>query len=171
VHRDSTGYRANGGVEMELTRLITGEAYVGYLQQNYDKPLGTEQGLNYGADIKWTPTPLLIVRFSASHLINETVVAYPQGVATASNEERAGVGLDYSVRRNIVLHVDGAYLRDVFTGSGRKDNLALFSLGVTYFVNEYMHADMRYILNSRNSNEPGQDFEDNIFRLGLGFQL
>ena len=171
VHRDSTGYRANGGLEMELTRLITGEAYVGYIQQNYDKPLGQDQGLNFGADIKWIPTPLLTVRFNASHLINETVVAYAPGVATDSNEGRVALGVDYSVRRNIILHVDGAYLRDDFPGSGRKDNLALFGLGATYLMNEYMHWDIRYVLNSRNSNEPGQDFEDNVFRIGVGFQL
>jgi len=74
-------------------------------------------------------------------------------------------------RRNIILHLDSAYLRDRFTGSGRLDNLALFSLGATYLMNEYMHLDMRYVLNSRNSNEPGQNFEDNVFRLDIGFQL
>jgi len=171
VNRDSTGYRANAGLEMELTRLITGEFYVGYLEQDYKAPLGHDGGFNFGADIKWLPTPLLTVRLGASHLVNETVVAYPVGVATDSNEARVSLGVDYSVRRNIVLHGDVAYLRDKFTGSGRLDELALFSVGASYLINSYMHADMRYILNSRNSNEPGQDFEDNVFRLGLGFQL
>jgi hypothetical protein len=171
VNRDSTGYRANAGLSMELTRLITGEFYAGYLEQNYKAPLGRDGGFNFGADIKWIPTPLLTVRLGASHLINETVVAYGPNIATDSNEERLALGVDYSVRRNIVLHVDGAYLRDKFTGAGRLDELALFGFGATYLMNEYIHVDMRYILNSRNSNKAGQDFEDNVFRLGLGLQL
>ena len=107
----------------------------------------------------------------ASHLINETVVAYPVGVATDSNEQRLALGVDYSVRRNIVLHIEGGYLRDEFKGAGRTDDLALFGLGITYLINEYMNANIRYVLNSRNSNIPGQDFEDNLFRMGIGFQL
>jgi len=40
---------------MELTRLITGEFYAGYLEEDYKKPLNHDSGFNFGADFKWGP--------------------------------------------------------------------------------------------------------------------
>jgi len=171
VDRDSHGYRANVGVAMELTRLLTGEFYAGYLEQTYKAPLGRDSGFNYGAEITWLPSPLVTVRISASHLINETVVSSIDGVATDSNEQRVAAGIDYSFRRNIILHGDVAYLHDTFTGAGREDDIGLASLGATYLINNYMNANFRYTYQNRDSNIPGQDYEDSIFRVGLGFQL
>ncbi len=175
VDRDSHGYRANAGVAMELTRLISGEFYVGYLEQSYKAPLGRDSGFNYGADITWLPTPLLTVRLSASHLINETVVSNVVSsitrVATDSNEQRFAFGIDYSFRRNIILHGDAAYFHDDFTSSGRKDDIGLVSFGATYLINSYMSANGRWTYQNRDSNVAGQDYEDNILRIGLGFQL
>ncbi len=177
VDRDSHGYRANAGVAMELTRLISGEFYVGYLEQSYKAPLGRDSGFNYGADITWLPTPLLTVRVSASHLINETVVSLAGIPATDSNEQRFAFGIDYSFRRNIILHGDAAYLHDDFTSSGRKDDIGLVSFGATYLINSYVNANLRWTYQNRDSNvvpslvQPSQDYEDNILRIGLGFQL
>ena len=139
VDRDSNGYRANVGVQMELTRLLTGEFYAGYLEQTYKAPLGRDSGFNYGAELTWLPSPLVAVRVSASHLINETVVSSIDGVATDSNEQRFALGIDYSFRRNIILHGDVAYLHDTFTGSGREDDIGLASIGATYLMNNYMN--------------------------------
>jgi len=111
------------------------------------------------------------VRLSASHLINETVVSSINGVATDSNEQRFALGVDYSFRRNIVLHGDVAFLHDNFTGSGREDDLGLASIGATYLINSYMNANFRYTYQNRASNIVNEDFEDSIFRFGLGFQL
>jgi len=172
VNRDSHGYRANAGVAMELTRLLVGEVYAGYLEQVYkDTQLGSDSGFNYGAELTWLPSPIVTVRLSASHLINETVVSSINGVATDSNEQRFALGVDYSFRRNIVLHGDVAFLHDNFTGSGREDDLGLASIGATYLINSYMNANFRYTYQNRASNIVNEDFEDSIFRFGLGFQL
>jgi len=171
VNRDSTGYRVNGGLQMELTRLITGEFYGGYIVQQYKSPLGEDNGFNFGANLAWTPTPVVTVRLGASHLMNETVVATATGVATDSNEERVSLGVDYGFRPNIILHGDIAYLHDTFTGAGRTDNLFAFSLGATYLINNYMNVTAGYIYNERDSNALLQDFKDNMLRIGIGFQL
>jgi hypothetical protein len=175
ANRDSTGYRANVGLQMELTRLITGEFYAGYMEQDYTTqspvPLGDDSGFNYGAEITWTPDPLFTIRLGASHLINETVVSSIAGVATDSNEQRFSLGVDWSIRRNIIIHGDVAYLHDNFTGSGRKDDVGLASVGISYLMNSYISANFRYIYQNRDSNIVGQDYGDNILRIGLGFQL
>ena len=174
VNRDSTGYRANVGLQMELTRLFSGEFYAGYMEQDYKVPLGDDSGFNYGAEFTWLPDPLVTIRISASHLINETVVSSFAGVATDSNEQRFAFGIDYSFRRNIILHGDLAYLHDNFTSSGRVDNVGLASIGISYLINSYMNANFRYIYQNRDSNinaPVSQDYGDNIFRVGIGFQL
>jgi len=172
--RDSHGYRANVGVQMELTRLLLGELYAGYLEQTYNHegvaakaPLGRDSGFNYGAELTWLPSPELTVRLSASHQMNETIITN----ATDSNEQRFAFGVDWSIRRNIILHGDVAYLHDNFTGSGREDDLALASIGATYLMNNYVSWNFRYTYQNRDSNVPLEDFEDSIFRIGLVLQL
>ncbi|TFH41969.1 MAG: hypothetical protein E4H01_14180 [Lysobacterales bacterium] len=171
VNRDSTGYRVNAGVQMEVTRLIVGEAYVGYLQQDYDAPLSNESGFNFGANILWSPSQTVDVRLGAAHNIVETVVSQDFVPATASNQQAFTLGIDYAIRPNVILNGDVGYLHNVFTGTSRTDDTTTFGAGATYLINSYLSASAGYEHSNRDSTTVGQNYSDNIFWFSLGFQV
>ena len=171
VNRDSTGYRVNGGIQMEVTRLITGEAYIGYLEQKYEAPLGTDNGLNFGANLLWSPTPTVDVRLGARHSIVETVVSQDFVPATDSNQKEITLGIDYAIRPNVILHGDVGYLDNDFTGTTRSDEITSFNVGGTYILNRYLSATAQFEHSERDSTIAGQDYSANIFWFGLGFQV
>ena len=70
-----------------------------------------------------------------------------------------------------ILHGDVAYLHDTFTSAGRTDNLFAASFGATYLINNYMNVTAGYVYNQRRSNAVLQDFNDNVLRVGIGFQM
>jgi hypothetical protein len=171
VNRDSTGYRVNGGIQMEVTRLITGEAYIGYLEQKYEAPLLRDNGFNFGANILWSPTPTVDVRLGARHSIVETVVSQDFVPATDSNQKEVTLGIDYAFRPNVILHGDVGYLDNDFTGTTRTDEITSFGVGGTYILNRYLSATAQFEHSNRESTIVGQDYSDNIFWFGLGFQI
>jgi hypothetical protein len=171
VNRDSDGVRANVGVQMEVTRLISGEAYFGYLSQDYQAPLSLVSGFNYGANFTWSPDPLITFYADASHQINETVLATAGGIATSSDEKRIALAFDYGWRANVILRGDFGYLVDGYTDAGRQDRYVMLGAAATYLINRYMNAYVRYEHSVRYSTEFLEDYDDNVFRIGLGFQV
>ena len=56
--RDSSGFAVLAGMQVNVTNLVSLEAGVGYLQQNFDDPaVQTVKGVNYHLQAKWTPKP------------------------------------------------------------------------------------------------------------------
>jgi hypothetical protein len=101
---DSQGYRALSGVTVGLTNLISGEFGVGYVEQHFDDPsIGTIEGPSYRAKLTWRPTRLLDVHFKAEQLITQTSDTSATGVLANAMQ----LGLDYELRRNVILSVGG----------------------------------------------------------------
>ena len=72
--RDSNGWGARTGVDVNFTDLLFGEAFVGYRTEYFDdSAFDTESGVNYGVNLTWLPTQLTTVtadrrqRFPADH--------------------------------------------------------------------------------------------------------
>ena len=57
--RNSHGYEFDVGTAVEITRIITGEIYAGYLRQDYESTrLKSPSGVAFGGNIIWSITPL-----------------------------------------------------------------------------------------------------------------
>ena len=68
--RDSNGGYVKAGSTFEFSRLLTGEAAVGYAMRSYQDPrLNNLQGLLTSASLIWTATGLTTVRFDATSSI------------------------------------------------------------------------------------------------------
>ena len=58
LNRNSSGFAVLGGVSFGLTDLLTGEAAIGYLQQNFaGSQFADDHGINYSGSLHWRPTP------------------------------------------------------------------------------------------------------------------
>ena len=87
---DNNGYQRNSdggfvkvGTSFELSRLLTGEAAIGWTARTYEDPrLLPLQGLLTSASLVWAASPLTTVKFLAVTSIDETTVPGVSGVLT-----------------------------------------------------------------------------------------
>lgn len=94
--RDSSGGYVKAGTTFEFSRLLTGEAAVGYSLRTYQDPRLTDMtGLLTSASLIWTATGLTTVTLAATSSIDETTLPGVSGV----------ISRDYS------LQVDHAFRR------------------------------------------------------------
>ncbi len=106
VDRDSSGFNLDGGITLELTRLVFGYLRVGYLKRNYqDSRLFDFSGLSYSGDILWNATPLTSVRFRASRSVEDTSAAFVAG--NTRSDFHAWV--DQELYRYVILTADAGY--------------------------------------------------------------
>ena len=94
--RDSDGGYAKAGTTFEFSRLLTGEAAVGYSLRSYKDPRLTDlKGLLTSASLIWTATGLTTVTLAATSSIDETTLPGVSGV----------------ISRDYTLQVDHAFRR------------------------------------------------------------
>ncbi|MBU6442508.1 MAG: outer membrane beta-barrel protein [Alphaproteobacteria bacterium] len=167
LHRDNHGYSVNGGLEMALTDLITGQIYGGYLNEHYTAPLKTVSGFNFGADVDWTPTPLWTFHLTASRLLNGTTIDN----ASAEDDQSVRLAADYKFRRDVTIQAFGGYTDSNFNGSPRHDKYTSAGVNLNYYLTRSVSAQLGYAYQTRSSSLAGQGFSDNLITLGLNLHL
>ena len=162
--RDATGYKVDGGVNLLLTRLISGEAYLGYIRYDLEGANFADlSGINFGARLLWSPSELITVHFNASRTPNATTIAG----ASVGDDRYVAVGADYEVLRNVILRGNIEYTDSRFTGTSRRDEDFGAQLGVRYLMNRYVTANFGYSRTTRSSTSADAGFVDNTFFVGL----
>ena len=145
--RDAQGYKLDGGVSLLLTRLITGEAYLGYI--NYDVEginFPDLSGINFGAQLRWYPSELITVHLNASRTPNATTITG----ASVGDDHYVEVGADYEVLRNVILQGSVAYTDSLFRGTTRRDKDFGTLLGLRYLMNRLF--DRRFECRPKQAN-------------------
>jgi hypothetical protein len=146
---DSRGFRALTGVNVALTRLITGEFGAGYIQQRFDDPaIGTIEGPAWRALLTWRPTRLIDVNFKAEQIVTQTSDTSVNGVLASSFQ----LGADYELLRNVIISVAGGYEKDSFHGQPRKDQVSTIDSRIKYLPNSYGSITLFHKYIERNSN-------------------
>lgn len=170
--RDSTGFDVRGGVEIDISRLVIGEASLGYARRSYDDDdLDTAQGVAGDAGITWTPTQLTTVDFTGRVNIEETTVFFEGDRASGNLATRIGVGVTHELRRNILLNANAGYDRDNFRGTDRVDDTFRLGGGVSYLLNRNLSVNASYSFSTRDSDDDNEEFDRNIFRIGVTARL
>ena len=167
---DNNGYDARVGVEVDVTRLIIGEASVGYAYRQNDE-FENEGGLASDIGITWTPTPLTTVNFTGRAGFDETTVTFEGDRSSGNLATGIGVRVDHELRRNIRLNASAAYDRDDFQGTNRVDDTFRLGAGVTYLLNRNLSIDASYRFDTRNSDANDAEFDRNLFRVGVTARL
>lgn len=153
---DSEGYRALSGVTIGFTNLISGEFGAGYVQQRFDDlSIGTIEGPSYRAMLTWRPTRLLDVRFKAEQIVTETSDTSSTGVLANALQ----LGLDYELRRNVIVSLGGTYENDRFFGQPREDKVVTSDARIKYLINRFGAVSLFHRYTERNSNIPTFSFD------------
>jgi hypothetical protein len=165
---DSQGYRALSGVTVGLSNLVTGEFGAGYVQQRFDDPsIGTIEGPSYRARLTWRPTRLLDVHFNAEQLVTQTTDTSATGVLANAVQ----LGLDYELRRNVVVSLGGGYENDKFFGQLRKDNVLTSDTRVKYLVNRFSAVSAYYRYTKRDSDIPVYSYDKHLVGMNVTAQF
>jgi hypothetical protein len=165
---DSEGYRALSGFTVELTNLITGEFGAGYVQQRFvDPTIGTIDGPTYRARLTWRPTRLLDVHFNAEQLVTQTADTSSVGVLANALQ----LGLDYELRRNVIVSLAGGYESDRFFGQLRKDHVITSEASIKYLLNRFGSISLFHRYTARNSDIPAFSYDKNQVGINVTAQF
>lgn len=166
--RTSDGYTLALGAHYDLTGLIFADVFLGYRRQTYDDPrLRPVDGPTAGVKLTWNVTALTTITGNLSREIEETVLAN----SSAYFATRASVRADHELLRNLVLNARIGYENDKFEGISRKDDYYEAGLGATWLIDRNFSASGGYSYRTRDSNEAGNNFDENVVFVRLKAQL
>ncbi len=161
IKRSSHGFEVDVGTAFQITPLITGEAFIGYLQQNYDDArLSNIHSPGFGGNLLWNVTQSTSVRAKVSRTVEEVDLfgTTATGTVTSFLQTQVGVSVEQEVLRNVLLTAGAGFTSQDFRGTTRTDNIAQGDLGLTYLLNRMWSAGLDATYQSRTSNVSGVSY-------------
>lgn len=166
--RDSHGWEARVGTEVDITAVLFGEAFVGYRQQYFDDDaFDDEDGISFGANLTWNPTLLTTLRLTGG------ADFVPTRVDDASSNFRSTIALrvDHELLRNMLVGGTVGYVRDDFSEIDRVDDTFNIGANITYILNRYLAVEGAYLFTDRSSDFANQEFTRNRITLSVTGRL
>jgi len=164
LDRNSRMMKLEGGVYLELTRLLFGELRAGYLKVwNNDARLPNAKGLSFGGSLTWLPTSLTSFKLTANRSVGEG-----GSTITAGNlRSEASLTVEHELLRSLVLGAEGRVakiepigpLPDTWEYSGE--------LRATWYLNRNLRLIGRVSHFQRSTRPPFTDFARNQAMLTL----
>jgi len=139
--RNSQGYEADVGASFDLTHLLRGEIYIGYLDQNYTSPAYKNVGgLSLRGNLYYFPTQLTTVTLSGSRTVVDSDVIGEGGYLSSNYV----LQVDHELFRNIILTASASIGNDDYQGVDRVDNRLIGSFGATYLITRTWAFNLNY---------------------------
>jgi len=168
ITRDSDGYDVGIGAAFDITNLVRGEAWVGYMSQEFDQVgFNSIDGVDFGLTGAWYASELTTVTAGINRSIEDSTAAASAGHLDTTFE----LGIAHEVQRNIILTADVSYLDVEFEGIARDDETISAGAGMQYLVNRNAELSLDYDYVSRDSTAIGQDYDKSIVGLQLRLKL
>ncbi len=162
---EGDGYTALAGVRHEVTRLVVGEAAVGYLHFGSTGQLSDIDTWTYRGKLSWGATPLMTIA-----LVGERNIGFPTNIAGASNtiDSTIGIRADYALRRDLTLTAGGGYGWLDYVDVDRSDSYFRLTAGAEYQFWSKLSLWANYAFTQYDSDiEPNVDYEKNVVMVGL----
>jgi hypothetical protein len=166
TNRNSSGVEALVGLNLELTRLFTGQIAAGYFDQDYSDPsVGAVSGLSVRTRLDWYPDSLVKLNINLSRGVQDASVSG----AAAYIATDASVGAEYYFRRNITFRVDAGYNISDYKDITRQDKRWSGGAEVEYTLNRGIACFAKYRRNDQRSSGfgSGRDYDVNSAVFGL----
>jgi hypothetical protein len=166
--RDNNGWAARGGVAVNFTDLLFGEAFAGYTTQYYDdSAFDTNSGFDYGINLTWLPTQLTTVTATGASEFQPTT----NEDSSANFQTTIGLRVDHELLRNVLIGVEGGYQRDDFENTNQTDNRFDVGADVSYLINRHFSVGAAYGFTTQQSDDNEEEFDRNIVSIRLRAQL
>jgi hypothetical protein len=173
--RNSWGYRVDGGASINLSGVTTAEAYIGYLDQQYESSAyGSISGVDIGASLTWNPSTLTTVKLTTQRTVQDTN-NYIVGATSSPGylDSVVAISLDHELLRDLLLNGTVNYENADFQGISRMDNIYTIGAGAKYLLNRHLYLGMNYSFQHRDSSGAAaiNSYDNNILMLRLSTQL
>ena len=165
--RDSNGVTAKVGSTFEFTRLLTGNATVGYADRHYaDTRLQDLRGPTVDGTLIYTITPLTTATLRASTFLTETTLPGATGAISRS----IGLELAHALFRDFTVSAAGTFQVNQYQGITVDETFAQATLKGTYKLNREVQIFGSLSRQSLDSSLAGSSFTNTIFLLGVRLQ-
>ncbi|WP_438277146.1 outer membrane beta-barrel protein [Nitrobacter sp.] len=165
--RDSSGGYAKAGTSFEFTRLLTGEASIGYAARSYADPrLNQLTGLLTSASLVWSATPLTTAKFISVTSVDESTLAGVSGVLTRTYTFE----VDHDFRRWLSAVGRFTYGTQDYQGSTRSDEIYSISGDLVYKLTREFQIKAQVRRDILSSNIPGAGSASTVVMLGVRLQ-
>ncbi len=161
-NRDSDGYRALVGVNMDLSALLRGAIGVGYTWRQYDSPVyGNVDGFSAEAKLEYFMSQLTTLTFGARRLLEDSNF----DAIGAYFDNRVSFRVDHELLYNLLLDGSVSYARQNYIGSTRRNDIAQGSAGARYLISPRWEAGLRGQYSYRDRSGLNYDGKLNEFRV------
>ncbi|WP_244443370.1 outer membrane beta-barrel protein [Bradyrhizobium sp. Ai1a-2] len=165
--RDSSGGYAKAGTSFEFSRLLFGEASIGYAARNYQDPrLNRLEGLLTTASLTWTATPLTTARFYSDTQLGETTLPGTSGVLARTYT----VEVDHDFRRWLTAIGRFTYGTLDYQGDDRLDRIYSLSGDLIYKMTRSLWIKGTVRHDILDSSSPGSSSQSTVMLLGVRVQ-
>jgi hypothetical protein len=165
--RNSNGGFVKAGTSFEFSRLLTGEAAIGWTARQYEDPrLLPLQGLLTSASLIWAATPLTTVKFIADTSIGETTLPGVSGVFTHLYTAE----VDHDFRRWLTAVGRFTYGTQAYQGDARFDRIYSLSADLIYKLNRDVWIKGTVRRDILDSNQPLSSSAATVVMLGVRLQ-
>jgi hypothetical protein len=165
--RNSNGGYVKAGTSFEFSRLLTGEAALGWAERTYIDPrLNRLQGFLTSGSLVWSATPLTTVKFSTDTQINETTLPGSSGVLVHTY----AIEVDHDFRRWLTGIGKFTYGTYDYEGDIRRDKTYSIEGDLIYKMtrNLWIKGTLQY--NVLDSNVPLSSSQATVVLLGVRLQ-
>jgi hypothetical protein len=166
--RSSSGLTGRAGAQMELTRLVTGEASVGYQTRDYEDPRLTNlRGVIGDASLIWTATELTTVTLRGAMELNDTTIPNVSGATS----RRVDLQVAHALLRNVTVTGIASWNQQSYDGIGLTEDTTQLGARLDWKLSRSMAIRASFTHERLNSTTPGADYTANVYLLGMRFQL
>ena len=165
--RNSDGGFVKAGSSFELSRILTGEASIGWASRTYQDPrLLPLQGLLTSASLVWAATPLTTAKLFAITSIDETTVPGVSGVLTHTYTGE----VDHDFRRWLTAIGRFTWGTQAYQGDSRFDHIYSISGDLIYKMTRNLWLKGTLRRDILDSNIIGASSASTIVMLGVRLQ-
>jgi hypothetical protein len=162
---DNTYRKILAGVAWDATAKTTGEVKLGYYDKDFDSgSLEDSDGFSIDASVQWRPKTYSIWEFRVSQDAYDSDIAGSS--ASAYEQTTFAADWEHDLTSFTQLQAGASYEVDDYD-DGREDDYLSAYLGLSYALTRSITVGARYDFSQRDSSEPNNDFDDNVFTIGF----
>jgi hypothetical protein len=169
IDRNSTSTALFGGVALDITNLMSGEVAVGVLElDNRDPEQSDSRSVGVSSRLELYVTQLM----TATVDVQRTSAAADIAGSASYIGTSVSLGLDYELRRDLILSAAAARSQREYTDLDRRDNSERASLSAQWLVNRRMNVVLDYAhIKRRWVVDAGLDYRQRILSASVNFAL
>ena len=165
---NSHGSEILGGVNFQITSLVTGEVGVGYYQQDFSHIVNQNLGgLAVHATVQWFPTELTTVTLKVNRLVQDSAIQTSAGYVDTGGQFE----VDHELRYNVILSGLFSYNHDSYQGLDRTDERWTAGIGAKYLFTREVGVGLNFNHDSQVSSGANRFINFDINRVMLNLVL